>query len=250
MPMKQHDDPQGPAASSVEPKRAPQFVERMFSGFGHAHEELRSVQRQRPSEHPYHPLRQSKATPGVTYRLQTQASAVRVDADSPATDVMTDLSRVAAVAIRSHATVDKAHQAMIAHGVRALFVVEGESTVLGIITSTDVLGERPIQLAQQRGVRHDEVLAREVMTPAELLEAMELEEVLHARVGDVVASLKLSGRQHALVIESAPADPTSATRTVRGIFSLTQIARQLGLPPQSGHDVARTFAEIEAAIGA
>jgi hypothetical protein len=36
----------------------------------------------------------------------------------------------------------------------------------------------------------DEVLVREVMTPAELLEAMELEEVLHARVADVVASLE------------------------------------------------------------
>jgi hypothetical protein len=222
----------------------------MFSGFGHAHAELRSAQDRKPSEHPYRPLRQSKARPGVTYRLRTQPSAVRVEADSPATDVMTDLSRVAAVAIRGHATVDEAQQAMIAHGVRALFVAEREGTVLGIITSSDVLGERPIQLAQQRGVRHDEILVHEVMTPAELLEAMELEEVLHARVGDVVASLRLSGRQHALVIESTPTDPTSPTRMVRGIFSLTQIARQLGLPPQSGHDVARTFAEIEAAIGA
>ena len=249
MAMKQQEPPQEPAASSVEPKRAHQFVERMFSGFGHIRE-LRPAQVRQPSEHPYSPLRQSKAGPGVTYRLQTQPMAARVEAHSPATDVMTDLSRIAAVAIRSYATVDDAHQAMIVHGVRALFVVEGESTVLGIITSADILGERPIQLAQQRGVRHDEVLVREVMTPAESLEAMELEDVLRARVGDVVASLKLSGRQHALVFESAPNDPTSHTRTIRGIFSLTQIARQLGVPPQSGHDVARTFAEIEAAIGA
>jgi len=79
---------------------------------------------------------------------------------------------------------------------------------------------------------------------------MELQDVLQVRVGDIVESLKRSGRQHALVIESGSADATSASRTVRGIFSLTQIARQLGLPPQIGHDAARTFAEIEAAIGA
>jgi hypothetical protein len=36
---------------------------------------------------------------------------------------------------------------------------------------------------------------------------------------------------------------------VRGIFSLSQVARQLGLAlPQTG-EVARTFAEIEAALG-
>jgi CBS domain-containing protein len=145
--MKQQDHRQAPAAPSVEPKRAPQFVEKMFSGFGHT-AELRSGQSQRPSEHAYRPLHQSKARPGETYRLQTQLPAVRVEADSPATDVMTDLSRVTAVAIRSYATVDEAHQVMIAHGVRALFIVEADSTVLGIITSTDILGERPIQVAQ------------------------------------------------------------------------------------------------------
>jgi CBS-domain-containing membrane protein len=154
------------------------------------------------------------------------------------------------VVTRSYATVDAAHAAMIAHGVRALFVVDEHSIVLGILTSTDVLAERPIQVAQERGVRHSEVLVREVMTPANLLEAIDLEEVLHAHVGDVVASLRRSGRQHALVVESAPADAASPTSTVRGIFSLTQIARQLGLPPQTGHDIARTFAEIESAIGA
>jgi hypothetical protein len=35
---------------------------------------------------------------------------------------------------------------------------------------------------------------------------------------------------------------------VRGIFSLSQIARQLGIAVQPGAEVARTFSEIEAAI--
>ena len=234
------------AKSSPDAGRAPQFLERMFSGITRA-SEVRPLPVQRPSEHLYRPLRETKAGSGASYRLQSQASIVRVNAESPATDVMTDLRRVAGVVTHSLATVDEAHQAMIAHGVRALFVVDDQSTVLGIITSTDILGERPVQLAQQRGVRHDEILVRDLMTPTELLEAMSLDDVLQARVGDVVASLKRSGRGHALVIESTPAD---AVLTVRGIFSLTQVARQLGLPPQSGHDVARTFAEIEVAIGA
>ena len=231
-------------------KPADPLVDRMFSGFVHAHELPMPASQRRSPEPAYHPLRQYVAQRGTSYRLKIHAPAVRVTADSPAIDVMTDLSRVAAVTIDGDATIDDAHQTMIARGVRALFVVEAEEIVRGIITATDTLGERPIQVAEQRGVLHRDVLVRDVMTPSELLEVMALDEVLHARVGDIVASLKLSGRQHALVIESIEADGTAAMRTVRGIFSITQVARQLGLPPQLTHDVARTFAEIEAAIGA
>jgi hypothetical protein len=249
MATNQQPDPHGAGASGAEHARADQFVERMFSGFGHTLE-LPLAQRRQPPERPFHPLRQSRAGPGTRYRLQTYHPAARVSAESPAIDVMTDLTRTAAVATRSHATVDAARGAMIAHRVRALFVVDADNTMLGIITSTDVLGERPVQVAHERAMPHHEVLVREVMTPADSLEAIEFSDVLQARVGDVVASLKVAGRQHAIVIESGTSDATSATRTVRGIFSLTEIARQLGLPPQGGHDVARTFAEIEAAIGA
>jgi hypothetical protein len=251
MTTKNSASPDDPAAKGLEPKHGSQFVGRMFSGFGHVSEARPAQARpQPPLEEPFRALRQSKASPGVTYRLQSHTSQLRVQASSPATDVMTDLSRVAAVTTAGGASIDEAHQAMITHGVRALFVVDDARVVLGIITAEDILGERPIQIAQDRGVRHVEVRVSEVMTPADLLEAMELQDVLQVRVGDIVETLKGSGRQHALVIESGSADAVSATRTVRGIFSLTQIARQLGLPPQVGRNIASTFAEIEAAIGA
>jgi hypothetical protein len=250
MTTKNLASPGATAAAGLEAKHRGQFVERMLSGFGHV-SEVRPAQTQRPSdEPPYRSLRQSKARSGVSYRLQSQTSELRVLANSPAADVMTDLSRVVAVTIGTGARVEEARQAMIAHGVRALFVVNDAGVILGIVTANDILGEKPIQIAQGRGVRHVEVLVSEVMTPADVLEAMELQDVLQVRVGDIVETLKRSGRQHALVIESVSAEATSATCTVRGIFSLTQIARQLGLPPQTGHDVARTFAEIEAGIGA
>ena len=249
MTTKNAASPEEPEAMRSEQKHGGQFVERMFSGIGHA-SEVPPAQAPRPSEEPYRPLRESRAGRGVTYRLQRQTPEPRVQASAPATDVMTDLSRVVAVTIAAGASVREAHQAMITQGVRALFVVDEERVILGVITHHDISGEKPIRIAQDRGLRHAEVPVSEVMTPAELLEAMELQDVLQVRVGDIVESLKRSGRQHALVIESGAADATSETRTVRGIFSLTQIARQLGLPPQIGHDIARTFAQIEAAIGA
>jgi len=231
-----------------EPKHAGALVERMFSGFGHLPEVTPVRPPLPPSEEPYRPLRQSR--PGVSFRLQSQTHELRVQASSPATDVMTDLSRVEAVTTTAGASLDEAHQTMITRGVRALFVVDAARVVLGIITANDILGEKPIQVAQDRGVRHSEIRVSEVMTPADLLEAVGLEDVLKLRVGDVIETLKHSGRQHALVIETGSLEASSGTCTVRGIFSLTQIARQLGLPPQFGRNVARTFAEIEAAIGA
>jgi hypothetical protein len=83
----------------------------------------------------------------------------------------------------------------------------------------------------------------DIMTPAEHVEVLALADVEGARVGHVVETLKRAGRQHALVVES------NGTRSmVRGIFSVSQIARQLGLPLQTS-EVARTFADIEAALG-
>jgi CBS-domain-containing membrane protein len=128
-----------------------------------------------------------------------------------------------------------------------LFVVDDARRVSGIITSTDILGEKPLQFMQERNVRHGEIAVRDVMTSADRLEILELRDVELARVGDIVATLKVAGRQHALVVETID-EAMPAQKSVCGIFSLTQIARQLGIPPQQIHDIAGTFAEIQAAI--
>jgi len=195
----------------------------------------------------YVPLRQSKATL-ARYCLPDRSTVTPVRPDSPAIDVMTDLRRVAAVTVACATTVNEANQVMINRGVRALFVVDDTRRVLGIITSTDILGEKPIQLMQRRSIRRDEVLVGDIMTPADRLEVIELDDARYARVGDVVVTLRLSGRQHALVVDT-PERITDGEQMVCGIFSLTQIARQLGFAAQPLQDIARTFAEIEAAIG-
>jgi len=195
----------------------------------------------------YVPLRHSPTNPGDRYHLPLPSVDAPIRLDSPATEVMTDLRRVSAVTINSHASIDEANRTMIAKGVRTLFVVDDARHVYGFITSTDILGESPIQFAQERGIRYTEVVVRDIMTPADRLEILDFHDVQRARVGDVVATLKLAGRQHALVVEAIEGAP-NGQRTVRGIFSLTQIARQLGIPQQQTRDIARTVAEIGALI--
>jgi CBS domain containing-hemolysin-like protein len=178
------------------------------------------------------------------YAQPTQVVLDRVQIDSPAVDVMTDLTKVTAVIILPGDTVDEAHRRMIQRGVRLLLVVDADRRVHGILTANDVLGEKPVQTAVQQGVHRSDVQVRDIMTPRAALEALDIREVQGATVGHIVATLKAAGRQHTLVVDQ---DATGRQR-VRGMFSATQIARLLGVAITT-ETVARTFADIEASLG-
>lgn len=163
--------------------------------------------------------------------------------ESPAILAMTDLTRVTAAVALPGMTVEEANRYMIRRGVRMLMVLDEQELLVGIVTATDFLGEKPVTLARERGVRHSDILVADVMTPASRLDAFDLEAVQGACVGNVVASLQRTRRHHALVTQRN----IDGGLEVRGIFSLSQIARQLGTPLQLP-EAADTFAEIEAAL--
>lgn len=233
--------------SHHEPGRRDHFLQLMFFQASHEDREAPAETPGEPFTGDYAPLRRFLARPGVRYALPPPRAGGPVRMDSPATAVMTDLRHVSAVTIGFDASIDAANQVMIDKGVRALFVVDAAHKMLGVITATDILGERPLQLAQEREVRRSELVVRDIMTRADQLEVLDLHEIARARVGDIVATLQVAGRQHALAVEVVEGAGAGAT-TVCGIFSLTQIARQLGIPPEQTHDIARTFAQIESAI--
>jgi CBS domain-containing protein len=229
------------------PERRDHFLQLMFFQASRIHPDKPVEERSAPLTGSYVPLRRFLARPGVRYALPRSQAAVPVQMNSPATEVMTDLRRVSAVTVGFDASLDAANQLMINKGVRALFVVDELHHLLGVITATDILGERPLQFARERDIHHRDLVVRDIMMSADQLEVLDLQEVARARVGDIVATLQLAGRQHALAIEVTD-ETTIAAATVCGIFSLTQIARQLGIAPAHTHDIARTFAEIESAI--
>lgn len=181
---------------------------------------------------------------GAGYHQPASFSPQPVDVDSPAMEVMTDLRLVPAATIDAEIHIDMANQAMIARGVRSLLVVDDRGNVIGVVTARDIHGERPMQVVNKRGIKHEDIKVGDVMTRREEVEVLELSDVLRARVGTVVETLKRCGRQHALVVDR---DKMGNRQMVRGIFSASQIARQLGVPLHTT-EVARTFAEIEAVI--
>lgn len=184
------------------------------------------------------PIRELGA--GARIRRPSQAQAAKVTVESPALEVMTDLRRTTPATIRPQAPLAGANEFMIARGVRLLLVVDDQEHVLGVISATDILGERAMRVATGRAMRRDELTVADVMIPAEQVEVLALEDAATARVGHVLETLRRAGRQHALVADGE--------HRVCGIFSLSQVARQLGVSVATGGEVARTFSEIEAAI--
>jgi CBS domain-containing protein len=191
----------------------------------------------------YAPLRWSALQFTAGVGIARVGPPSRVTLDSPALSVMTDFSQTLAATIEPEAGIEQANEFMKRRGVRALLITDAQGSVVGILIATEVLGETPVKLALERGIRRQDVRVADIMTPRAMLELLAFEEVRQARVGHIVATLKHAGRQHFLVGERSANE-----ERVRGIFSLTQIARQLGVQLQP-NTFAHTFSEIEAALG-
>ena len=190
----------------------------------------------------FHALHQARLSPDGCYLLDA-FNPPPVGAGSPALLVMTDLSRMPAATIDAHALLSEAHHSMLIRGVRMLLVVDLEHRVIGLVTTTDIFGEKPVLVAHRMQCKLLDLRVLDVMVPMDHLETVPIEEVRRARVGDIVATLRAHGRAHALVLGS----DAQGRQALAGIFSASQIARQLGVPIQT-YEVARTFAEIEAAL--
>ncbi|MDD3433720.1 MAG: CBS domain-containing protein [Tepidiphilus sp.] len=188
------------------------------------------------------PLRRFRLVPGTTIDQPNEEAARQVTLESPAIEVMTDLERVHPATAHPDESLVTAEERMIRRGVRLLFVLDPSGTLSGILTANDLLGEKPMRFAHESHLKREEVLVRHIMTPFAQVDAILLEDILHAKVGNVVATLQECGRHHLLV-----AQQRDGRVSIRGIFSVTQIARQLGteipIDPR-----AQTFAEIESEL--
>ena len=163
-----------------------------------------------------------------------------VTLDSPAVQVMTDLALVKAATTHPSTSLRQAEQMMIYQGVRMLFVVSEMPTVEGLVTTTDLRGDRQLRVVHDRHMRYDELCVADVMTSLSMLDAVDFAQMKSGTVGNLIATLKQFGRNHLLVVEGA-GEP--ARQRVRGVISRAQIERQLGMPIDVT-EVATSFAEL------
>ena len=177
----------------------------------------------------------------TTFHRPYEEPVSRVQFTHPAREVMTDLKNKVIVTIPPDALLDEAHHKMKQRGIRMLIVVDAQDEIMGLITANDVSGEKPMQYIQQNGGLHKDITVRDIMTPKERIEVLEIDDVCQANVGDIIETLKNVNRQHALIVDHQENDH----QKLRGLVSLNQIARQLGIDSQH-FKAAQTLADIAA----
>ena len=166
----------------------------------------------------------------------------RVRIDSPATEVMTDFESVWAVTTSPDVSADVALETMKREGVRLLLVTGDDDTVIGLVTATDILGDKPIRIARESGVPRAGVTVGQIMTPQPEISVLNMVNVINAQVGHVVATLQALERQHLLVVD---VDPETSLQRIRGLFSSSQVSKQLGRDVSDVMTPAHSLAEIQ-----
>ncbi len=180
--------------------------------------------------------------------------------NSPAIDVMTDFNHDRPRTTRPDLPVDEALKYMKRIGVRLLLVEDEARSIVGIISSYDIQGERPIKLVQESRVSRSKIRVADIMTPHQEIEALHMLSVRNAQVGHIVATLRALEQRHLLVVQSAgdngePGNEESmpsigsGRQVVRGLFSSAQIGRQLRVDVDEIMTPAHSLAEMQRGLG-
>ena len=188
----------------------------------------------------FKPLSYSDLSNG-TQLAQSSNTAAQEDS---ALVVMTDLNKIKAFTIESTASIDFANSKMIACGVRLLFVMNADDVLVGLITASDLFGETPITHMQKHGGLREDILVQDIMTPRAKLKTLQMTDVIKAKVGDIIETMKDFGRQHILVVDK---QGDESNERICGLFSTTQISRQLGIEINLSPR-ASTFAEFKSSM--
>ncbi len=147
-----------------------------------------------------------------------------LSSNDPAILAVTDFTREHPVTIDPERQIDDALDDMIRMGVRAL-LVDKDQRILGLITSYDIQGERPLQFLQSSTYSHHrDIRVAHIMTPWHALTAINWETLQTMRAGDLLQVLDHAGLTHIIVVE---ADRIGSSCVVRALVSRARLIRQL-----------------------
>ncbi len=149
----------------------------------------------------------------------------RLEPGDPAIYAITDFTRDYPMTVDAERQIDDALSDMIRLSVRALLVAK-ERRLVGLITSYDIQGERPMQFLQSSNYsRHEDIRVVHVMTPWDELLALDWEHVEAATAGELKTVFEQTNLTHLLVVE---VDRKTSLSTVRALASRARLLRQLG----------------------
>jgi len=154
--------------------------------------------------------------------------------------VFTDFSRVYPVTITPDRTIDYALHKMKNLGVRLLLVVDKKHRLIGLISADKIMGDDPVRLAEDKQLDHSQITVAMLMQPQRDIQVLESSHLRDARVGHIVATLHHLEQKYVLVVDHG---------AVNGLFSASQISKQLGRNILQEEMPAHSLAEMVHSIG-
>jgi CBS domain-containing protein len=179
-----------------------------------------------------HPALELKTSTHLHTVLAPNNEPWQVGLKDPAVSVMTDFRVRALFKVEMEDTIDEALHKMKIAGLRIAFVLDKESDkLLGMITSYDIMGEKPMRYLQSvgfqsvgfadRGVTRKDIRVKDIIDSIDDWVVAELHDVEQVNVKAVLEALQKSGRTHLPVLEHNPGE----TPRLRGLFSSAKILR-------------------------
>ena len=158
-----------------------------------------------------------------TLPRRTVADGQSLSLSDPAMLAITDFTREYPVTVAADRQIDDALGDMVSLGVRAL-LVRSDQRVVGLLTSYDIQGERPIQFLQSSNSRHHhEIRVADIMTPWDALKAIHWGTLQTMSADDLLHLLEEANLTHAIVVEAHRGTPC----VVRALVSRARLIRQL-----------------------
>ncbi|MGD2171744.1 MAG: hypothetical protein PVI79_00490 [Gammaproteobacteria bacterium] len=192
---------------------------------------------------PFQVLPHHLLPPGTSIYQGDTAESASVSMRDPARSVFTDFHHTRPFSVGSAATLAEVNDKMIACGVRLLFVADVAGVLQGLVTYTDLFGEKPVRYIQEHGGNRNQIVVLDIMTPLSMLDSLQYSDVLRATVGDIVETIRTFGRQHLLVSQMLE----NGSQVIFGMFSSTHIEKRIGMKIELSAR-ANTFADLERAL--
>jgi len=141
-----------------------------------------------------------------------------IHVDDPAAHSFVDFERYRPPLISTYRSLDDARAEMELFNLPVLLVTDIDKNVIGIITSEDILGEKPVKLSQEKRIPRSEIEVEMIMTPLREVPTLDSQELTHAKIGHIIQTLR-EVNQHTLLVKQ--------DNKLKGYFSASIISNQL-----------------------
>lgn len=174
----------------------------------------------------------------IIHRPLTEDAEINLD--SSAREVFTDFTLEQPFMLEESTKVDQTIEMMQREHVRRKLVIDSNEHLRGVVSLADLMSSKVIKALEVTGLKREDLTIASVMVHKDTLQAVELKEFEHARIGDLLMTMKQFGEEHLLVVDGA-------SNELCGIVSTTDIARKLH-QAVTIDERATTFSEIYASF--